>query len=77
MFPWEKDSKIGGRIKRFRPRCRYCRTNRFIVPIVYGFEIDEDLIEKEKKGEIKIGSVARSIDSPNWHCKKCDNEFLR
>ncbi len=77
MFPWEKPSQRNGRRKSFRPRCKECRTNKFVVPIVYGFEVSEELLEKEKLGEIKVGGVARSVDAPNWHCKNCGREFLR
>ncbi|WP_041354005.1 hypothetical protein [Nitratiruptor sp. SB155-2] len=63
--------------KPFRPRCRYCRTNKHVIPIIYGKNIDETLLEKENLGEVKIGGVARSVDAPNWHCKECGNEFLR
>jgi len=70
----KQNSKIR---RKFIPRCRYCRTNKYVIPIIYGFKIDKDLLEKEKEKKIKIGSIARSIDAPNWHCKKCDNEFLR
>ncbi len=68
------------RIKRkkpFRPRCKYCRTNRHIVPIVYGLHPNQELLEKEQKGEIILRGIARSVDAPNWHCKACGNEFLR
>ena len=77
MFPWEEPSKRNRRKKSFRPRCKYCKTNRYVIPIIYGFEITDDIIEKEKEEEIKIGGTARSVDSPNWYCKKCKNQFLR
>ncbi|MRI58375.1 MAG: hypothetical protein C6H99_02600 [Epsilonproteobacteria bacterium] len=65
------------RKKPFRPRCKYCRTNKFVVPIVYGARVSEELLEKEQKDEIVLGGVARSVDAPNWHCKGCGWEFLR
>lgn len=63
--------------KPFRPRCRYCRTNKHVIPIVYGLRLDEEWLQKEQKGEIKLGGVARSVDAPNWYCSRCGNEFLR
>ena len=48
-----------------------------MVPIVYGRSVDEKLIEMEKNGKMKIGAGFVGIDRPNWHCKKCGNEFLR
>ncbi|WP_281951097.1 hypothetical protein [Nitrosophilus kaiyonis] len=76
-FSWEQPSKRNSRRKSFRPRCRYCKTNRYVIPIIYGYIVDEEILEKEKKQEIKIGGIARSIDAPNWFCKNCGNEFLR
>lgn len=67
-----------GRLKKSRrPRCKYCRTNKFIVPIVYGLKVDEELLQKEQNGEIFLGGIARSVDAPNWRCMQCGNEFLR
>ncbi|WP_201337180.1 MULTISPECIES: hypothetical protein [unclassified Nitratiruptor] len=64
------------RRKPFAPRCRVCRTNKYVVPVVYGF-VNEELIEKEHQGLLKIGGVARMVEAPNWYCKECGNEFLR
>ncbi|BCD62502.1 hypothetical protein NitYY0826_C1380 [Nitratiruptor sp. YY08-26] len=44
--------------------------------MVYGF-VNEELIEKEHQGLLKIGGVARMVEAPNWYCKECGNEFLR
>ena len=63
--------------KPFRPRCKYCRTNRYVVPIVYSQSITEELLQKEQNGEIRIGSLARRVEAPNWYCKNCESEFLR
>ncbi|SFP45150.1 hypothetical protein [Hydrogenimonas thermophila] len=61
----------------FRPRCKLCRTNKYIIPICYNLEITEELLAKEKKGELKIGGYSRSIDAPNWFCTKCETSFQR
>ena len=63
--------------KPFRPRCTYCRTNSYMIPIVYSQKISEELLQKEQEGKIKIGSLARRVEAPNWYCKNCESEFLR
>jgi len=60
-----------------RPRCRYCRTNKEVIPIVYAVDVTEELLQKERRGELKIGAGYIGIDRPNWHCRKCGYEFLR
>jgi transposase-like protein len=75
--PFDIPSLKQTRRKPFRPRCKTCRTNRYIVPILYSVEITEELLEKERAGEIKIGGSARSVDAPNWHCTRCGGSFLR
>ena len=75
--PFDIPSRRAVRRKPFRPRCKTCRTNKHIVPIVYSVEITEALLEKEAVGEIKIGGNARSVDAPNWYCAACGNTFLR
>jgi len=65
------------RRKPFRPRCRYCRTNQFIIPIIYAREFTKELLEKEEAGELKLGAAFVAFDRPNWHCRKCGWEFLR
>ncbi len=62
--------------KPFRLRCKYCHTTRYVIPIGYGLWLEE-WFEKEEAGQIRLGGVARSVDTPNWHCSKCGNEFLR
>ncbi|WP_457597046.1 hypothetical protein [Hydrogenimonas sp.] len=75
--PFDIPSRKAVRRKPFRPRCKACRTNRHVVPIVYSVEIDETLLEREQAGEIKIGGNARSVDAPNWHCTCCGARWLR
>jgi hypothetical protein len=75
--PFDIPSRRAVRRKPFRPRCKTCRTNKHIVPIVYSVEITEALLEKEAAGEIKIGGNARSVDAPNWYCTACGHAFLR
>ncbi|WP_300365515.1 hypothetical protein [Hydrogenimonas sp.] len=75
--PFEIPSRKQTRRKPFRPRCKTCRTNRHIVPVVYSIEISEELLEKERAGEIRIGGNARSVDAPNWYCSKCGGAFQR
>ncbi|WP_456403182.1 hypothetical protein [Hydrogenimonas sp.] len=65
------------RRKPFRPRCRNCRTNRYIIPVLYSIEITDELLEKEQNKEIILGGNARSQDAPNWYCTKCEGLFLR
>ncbi|WP_200763874.1 hypothetical protein [Nitrosophilus alvini] len=76
-YPWEMPSIRNKRKKPFRPRCRFCRKNDEVIPVVYGFEITEELLEKEQKGEIKIGAAAIGADRHNWFCKRCESGFLR
>ena len=63
--------------KIIRPRCKYCRTNRYVIPIIYGLHPNEELIAQEKAGTIILRGIARSVDAPNWCCQKCGYEFLR
>ncbi len=65
------------RRKPFRPRCRYCRSNKEVIPILYAREVDEELLERQQRGEIKIGAAFVGVDRPNWHCRACGYEFLR
>jgi hypothetical protein len=75
--PFDIPSRKETRRKPFRPRCRTCRTNKHVVPIVYSVEVTEALLQKERNGEIKVGGNARSVDAPNWHCTRCGEKFLR
>ena len=64
------------RCKPYRKRCRYCKTNRDVIPIVYVQKIDEELLQKEQEGELKIGAAFVGADLPMWYCKNCGNEFI-
>ncbi len=77
MYPWETASRRNNRKKPFRPRCKRCKSNKGVIPIVYGFEAKEELLRMEKANLVVYGGVARSVDSPNWRCTKCGEEFLR
>ncbi len=77
MDPFDIPPRQRTRRKPFRPRCKRCRTNRYIIPIVYSAAIDEALLEKAREGTIKIGGDARSVDAPNWYCRQCGEAFLR
>ncbi|WP_300363289.1 hypothetical protein [Hydrogenimonas sp.] len=75
--PFDIPSRKETRRKPFRPRCKICRTNKYVVPIVYSIEITEEILEKERAKEIRIGGNARSVDAPNWYCRRCGEEFQR
>ncbi|WP_201352958.1 hypothetical protein [Hydrogenimonas urashimensis] len=75
--PFDIPTRKTTRRKPFRPRCKSCRTNKYIVPVVYSVEVTKELLKKEKKGELKIGGNARSVDAPNWYCMRCGGSFLR
>ncbi len=75
--PFDIPSRKQTRRKPFRPRCKSCRTNKHVIPIVYSVEITEELLQKERDGVLRIGGNCRSVDAPNWHCTRCGGEFLR
>ena len=75
--PFDVLSRRTTRQKPFRPRCKACRTNRHVIPVIYSREIDEALLAGERAGELRIGGSARGVDAPNWYCRHCGALFQR
>lgn len=58
-----------------RPQCPKCGS-RNIAQIRWGRQnITDELLEKEKRGEVRLVGCFLPKDSKNWHCNDCDHEF--
>jgi hypothetical protein len=56
------------------PICPSCGINKSVIPIMYGLP-DMKLMRMHEKGEIHHHGCVLSDDMPEWHCKKCGNEW--
>jgi ribosomal protein L37AE/L43A len=58
-----------------RPKeCPECGSGE-LIPIQYGMPGGE-MMEESFKGKIKLGGCCIWPEAPNWHCKKCEHEWL-
>lgn len=55
--------------------CPKCNTNEHVVPIVYGYP-SEEMEAYAKENKIAFGGCCVSPFEPNWHCERCDSDFL-
>lgn len=54
-------------------RCPKCKQSD-VIPIYYGYP-GERTIKRAKLGEIILGGSSISKNSPEWHCKNCENKW--
>jgi len=55
------------------PECPYCRSRK-VVHIVYGMPRSE-LMEASERGEVELGGCVIGENDPDWHCKKCGQQW--
>ena len=46
-----------------------------LIPIVWGYP-NQVMFQREERGEIFLGGCCLPPNSPNYHCRNCNNEFL-
>jgi ribosomal protein L37AE/L43A len=54
--------------------CPQCKTDKNVIPIIYGMA-NWELGEQAKKNQVKLGGCCVSDDDPVWYCKACEIEF--
>ncbi|HEV7781921.1 MAG TPA: hypothetical protein VGO58_11690 [Chitinophagaceae bacterium] len=54
--------------------CPVCRSDKDVIPIVYG-KPATGLIQKAERGECRLGGCVLDKDSPHFYCKKDKKEF--
>jgi len=54
--------------------CPECDAGKNVVPIVYG-KPGRGLIEREERGEVKLGGCCVTNESARYHCRACDLDF--
>ena len=50
--------------------CHNCSSADFVVPIVYGYPLDETM-KKYKEGKLILGGCVQEPGAPKFYCKKC------
>ena len=55
-------------------KCPVCRKKDQVVPIVYG-KPGKKLMDKAKRGKVRLGGCVLSEDSKSRYCKRDDKEF--
>lgn len=56
------------------PICPECDAGKNVIPIVYG-KPGRELIEREERGEIKLGGCCVTNESARYYCRECDVDF--
>lgn len=56
------------------PICPECDAGKNVIPIVYG-KPGRELIEREERGEVKLGGCCVTNESARYHCRDCDLDF--
>jgi rubredoxin len=54
--------------------CPECDAGKNVIPVVYG-KPGRDLIEREARGEIKLGGCCVTNESARYHCRACGLDF--
>ena len=54
--------------------CPECKSNKDVVEIVYGLP-DAKVEELSQNGKVMLGGCTIAPQSPQYHCKKCKNNF--
>lgn len=57
-----------------KPDCPVCKSNQFVIPILYG-KPGKVLILQAERGEIRLGGCRVGPQSPKYYCKKDEKEF--
>jgi hypothetical protein len=55
-------------------QCPQCGSDK-IIPIVYGYIDDPDVIQKIENGEFDSGGCCVDDESPKWKCRECEERF--
>lgn len=57
-------------MKNPKLNCPKCKTNREVIPILYGYPSYEGF-KKAEAGKLKLGGCEITEDSPQFYCKAC------
>ncbi|MFO8020893.1 MAG: hypothetical protein R6U65_00395 [Perlabentimonas sp.] len=60
--------------KRASVPCPKCNKTDMVVPIIYGYP-NQILLQKSKKGIVKLGGCLSNSKNPLWYCKRDDVRF--
>ena len=56
-----------------RKKCPICK--KWLVPIIYGMPMGDELIKKHDNKEIFLGGCMIELTSPKYHCYNCNKSF--
>lgn len=57
-----------------KPPCPRCRTNEYIVPLLYSLKLSGNISEILASGAF-LGGCNVHPGSPKWHCSNCGTDF--
>jgi hypothetical protein len=57
-----------------RPNCPACGAPD-PLPIIYGYP-GLEMMEQSERGEISLGGCLIFENQPEWHCARCEHEFV-
>jgi len=59
--------------KKSKRKCEECNSID-VVPIVYGYPMEE-LLKEAEEGKVSLGGCCVTDDDPKWHCNACGHEW--